>query len=311
MLKWIGVTVLFVATAGFASGKDSSETAVRILFTGDVQGTFEPCGCAGGPDGGLARRVGYTSEILETWAGPLLQIDAGNYFESPGPSAEAVNQLMEESLERIPITAMNLGSDDLYWWPQLSESKAVRDRLISTNLEPREAGIPVPGRFLIKDVPLVGVEGGAVRIGFLGLVDPMLVKPNSGFRALDPVEAVRAVMPDLRKKADLVILLWDTIRPSQQIPPNSPIVKLAQSVEGIDLIITTEKRFVRYRPFQVGSSVILSSIERGRYLGDLLVTFDRSRSVKDLRPDFMELKDGVREDPQLRAEQDRVAASIR
>jgi len=311
MRKWVSVVSLFLATAAFAPVEDSSATAVRILFTGDVQGTFEPCGCAGGPDGGLSRRVGYTNGITETWKGPLLQIDAGNYFESPGPSAEAINRLLEASLERIPIAAMNLGSDDLYWWPQLSQIKVARERLISTNLEPREAGMPSPQRYLIRKMPLAGVEGGAVRIAFLGLANPMLVKPNSGFRGLDPVEAVRNVMPELRKNADMVIVLWDTIRPAQQIPPDSPIVRLAQSVEGIDLIITTEKRFVRYRPLQVGSTTILSSIERGRYLGDLLVTFDRSRSVKELKPDFVELKEGVREDPQIRAEQDRVAASIR
>lgn len=302
--------ILILGGSALTAAADESVPEVRVLFSGEVQGGFQPCGCAGGPTGGLARRLGYRDEVRKSWNGPLIQIDAGNYLAAPGPNADAINNLMFRSLDRIPISVMNLGIDDLYWWPRLSKLRQSHTQIISTNLVPRRADLPVPSRFAVLNVPLSNDSGKSLRLGFLGLVDPSRVKPNSGFRALDPVEAVRKVKSEVMKQADALVVFWDLIRPVGKFPANSPVRQLAEENPEIFLILTTEKRDILYDPRTLGNATVLSGIERGRYMGDLRLRVEADGTVKVVDPKFIELKDGSPEDPEMLAEQKNLAARL-
>jgi hypothetical protein len=290
---------------------DGEQARVHLFFTGDVRGSFEPCGCPGGPTGGLARRVGYAGHLAEVEGGSQLHIDAGNYFEMPGPHAAAINRLMIDSLSRIPISVLNLGIEDLFWWPDLAEARVPHTRIISTNLVPRRDSLPTPAPYAVITVPIGGQAGGkALRIGFLGLVDPARVKPNSGFRALDPVEAVRRVKEEVVEQSDVLIVLWDTIRPQGEIPADSPIRRLAEENDEIRVMITTEQRFFLYDPVRINRALLLSSVERGRYLGELILELGSEGELVALEARFEEMGEGVREDPRLLAEQERLLAQL-
>ncbi len=303
--------LLVAGGSSFGAGAaDSGKSGVRILFSGEVQGGFEPCGCAGGPTGGLSRRLGYRDAVRKDWSGPLYEIDAGNYLAAPGPNGEAINQLMLKSLGRIPISVLNLGVGDLYWWPVLSKLDQKQTRIISTNLVPARPGEPTPERFAVLDIPLTGGPKPSLRLAFLGLVDPSRVKPNSGFRALDPLEAVQQVKPEVLKQADALVVLWDLIRPLGTIPLNSPIHQLAAANPEICLIITTERRDILYDPQKVGNATLLSGIERGRYMGDLRLEVDEEGHVSVVDPKFVELKNGSPEDPEMLEEQESLAARL-
>ncbi|GAB4252878.1 MAG: hypothetical protein Kow00109_28560 [Acidobacteriota bacterium] len=275
---------------------------LHLLFTGDVQGSFEPCGCAGGPTGGLARRAGY-ARSLEGERSGVIHIDAGNYLAPPGPDADRVNRLMIRSLEMLPIAAMNLGADDTYWWRKLAPELRARTQLVAANLEPRRDDVPAPGKYTVQEFPIPGREGKAFRIAFVGLVDPVLVKPISGFRGQDPTAALRAVLPELRGKTDWIVVLLDTVRRGGVPPEGSLIRRLVEAAPEIDVLITTEKRFVKYEPVEIGKTLILSSIERGRFLGDLQLFFDEAGRLVDRKVEFVEMKIGVPEDPALLEEQ--------
>jgi 2',3'-cyclic-nucleotide 2'-phosphodiesterase (5'-nucleotidase family) len=271
---------------------------LNLFFTGDVQGTFEPCGCAGGPTGGVSRRVGFSERYHEENEGLMLQVDTGNYFAAPGRNAKPINTYLKESLDRIPLKVMNLGVEDLYWWNEISHISNSPTEFISTNLVPRRSNLATPKRYAIVEYP--GKESQTVdpiKIGFLGLVDPQLVKPNSGFRAIDPLEAVRNVKSDL-KNCDFWIVLWDLMRPQRGLE-GSVIEALAEEHEEIYSIITTEKRFVLYEPVQINSAVILSSVERGRYLGRLTFGFNREGEVITVEPEYYEMGEDIPEDQDL------------
>ena len=301
---------LILGGAAVILAADDSGSEVRVLFSGEVQGGFQPCGCAGGPTGGLARRLGYRDEVRKDWHGPLIQIDAGNYLAAPGPNAQAINQMMFQSLDRIPISVMNLGVDDLYWWPALSKEARSETHIISTNLVPRRSGLAVPAAFAVLDIPLAGNSKQKLRLGFLGLADPARVKPNSGFRALDPIEAVRKVKPEVTQQADALVVLWDIIRPVGSFPANSPVRKLAEENPEICLILTTEKRDILYHPQTLGHATVLSGVERGRYMGDLRLNVGADGTIEVVDPKFVELKDGSPEDPQMLREQNNLAARL-
>lgn len=309
LAKFIPLIFSFLVSISSVLGLEDQpeQKVIRLFFTGDVQGNFEPCGCAGGPTGGIARRVGFCNNFMEKHGGFALHVDAGNYFFSPGPDAAQINTYLMESLEKIPMRVMNLGSDDLYWWNDISQSLTPETKIISTNLLPKKAGIKVPDRYTVVEIPAdeIGSER-PVRIGFVGFVDPRLVKPNSGFRAADPLKSFREIDTELSEKTDFIIVLWDLIRPRGDLK-GTDIESLAKENENIYSIITTEKRFVIYDPVQLNSAVILSSIERGRYVGLLSLGLDGSGQVESVRPEFFEMHDQVPEDAYLLSHQRKIS----
>lgn len=280
----------------------ASPSVIHLLFSGDVQGSFEPCGCAGGPTGGLARRAGY-ARSLQGERSAVVHVDAGNYLAPPGPDADRVNRLMLRSLELLPVAAMNLGADDTYWWRKLAPELNARTRVVVANLDPRRRDVPIPRKFTVHEVPIPGQPGRLFRIAFVGLVDPVLVKPISGFRGRDPVAALRTLLPELRGKADWVVVFLDTVRSGSVPPEGSLIRRLVESCPEVDVLITTEKRFVRYDPVELGKTLLISSIERGRFLGDLQLYFDEAGRLTGRKVEFVEMKEGVPEDPTLLEEQ--------
>jgi 2',3'-cyclic-nucleotide 2'-phosphodiesterase (5'-nucleotidase family) len=276
---------------------------IHLLFTGDVQGSFEPCGCAGGPTGGLARWAGYARSLIETESGAVVHVDAGNYFAPAGAEADRINRLMLESLQRLPVAVLNLGADDAYWWKTWNGEFPDSTQVVAANLVPRRSGLPTPKPYAVVEQAIPGQPGMTFRIGFIGLVDPLLVKPISGFQGTDPVVAVDRVKKELQGKVDWIVVLVDTIRPGLNPPPQSLLGRLLSAHPDIDLVITTEKRFVKYEPVYVGRTLLLSSIERGRFLGDLKISFDEEGKPAAVDVSFVEMKVGIPEEPELLREQ--------
>jgi 2',3'-cyclic-nucleotide 2'-phosphodiesterase (5'-nucleotidase family) len=212
-----------VSTVVAAAGSDS-EAEITVFFTGDVNGSYEPCGCKAGPTGGMARRVGYAHDFASQYGGKILNLDAGNYFEDPGPNADPINAVLKQALVELPVQVSNLGSQDLYWWKELAAEDLGETQFISTNLVPTRSSLPAPPKYRVLEVALSSdATRQVVRIGFLGITDAARVKPNSGFKGLDPLKAVRDIKEEVMSQADFLFLLVDTIRPQGEIPSSSVI----------------------------------------------------------------------------------------
>jgi 2',3'-cyclic-nucleotide 2'-phosphodiesterase (5'-nucleotidase family) len=307
----VALLLSLVSTVVAAAGSDS-ETEITVFFTGDVNGSYEPCGCQAGPTGGMARRVGYSRDFADRYSGKILNVDAGNYFESPGPNAEAINAVLKRALVELPVQVSNLGSQDLYWWKELAAEDLGETQFISTNLVPIRSDLPVPPKYRVLEIPITsGGSQHVVRIGFLGIADPARVKPNSGFKGLDPLKAVRDIKEEVMGQADFLFLLVDTIRPQGEIPSSSVIRQLAEEHSEIYVIVTTEKRFILYPPTQINSAILVSSVERGRYLGQMKLVFDDTGSLHEISSELVEMKAGVPEDTVFLESEKRISRQLK
>ena len=227
----------------------------------------------------------------------------GNYFKPRGAGSSLVNQLMLEGLEAMPIRVLNLAAEDLFFWKELSRAKPASTQVISTNLVPQDRSLPSPPAYAIVEIPAARLNlKRGLRIGFLGLCNPARVKPNSRFSALDPLQAIARVKEEVVPRVDLLIVLADL--------PRETAKDLARRHPEIDVLILVEKRFVLHKPEKVDSVMILSSVERGRWLGQLVMRFDASGKPLSLDSEFIELKDGVAEEPTLLRRQMEVAAEL-
>lgn len=141
-----------------------------------------------------------------------------------------------------------------------------------------------------------------LRIGFLGLTSPSKVKPNSRFSAVDPSQAVAKVKAQMSPQADFLIVLADL--------PRETASGLAKSHPEISAVILAEERYMLHPPERVNNAIILSSVPGGRYLGQLVINLDPEGKVVALKPEFIELKEGVPEEPVLLRRQLEVGADL-
>jgi len=213
----------------------------------------------------------------------VISVDAGGYFRPEGPGSAAINEIMAEALDKIPVDVFNLTADDLHYWPTLSQVKFTRAKVISTNLTaPSSASALAP--YAIQTLKVGDAE---VRIGFLGLADTSRVPPRSGFSGVDPLEAVAKIKDKVLQEADFLVVLADL--------PGDIVKKLADANPEIYAIIAMERRFFLGRPAQIQNAVVLNTVERGRFLGRLVVGLDSSGKVDSYKPDMIEMNAKVPE----------------
>jgi 2',3'-cyclic-nucleotide 2'-phosphodiesterase (5'-nucleotidase family) len=230
-------------------------------------------------------------------------VDLGNYFRPLGPSSEEVNKFLTASFDSLPLHVMNLGPEDLFMWKQLSRSKFGTTKLISTNLTPKDSSLPAPERFAVVEVPgdKIGVKKN-LRIGFLGLSNPTLVKPNSGFEASDPLEAVAGIKSEVMKKADFLLILADL--------PKMTAIRLAKAHPEIYGVLMVERAYIDPTPEQVNNAVLVWSMERGRYLGQLVFELDPAGNVTTFKPTKVALDVNVPEDQAMLRKQTELDAKV-
>jgi len=309
--KGVVVAVVFFSSFLMLSGEETRSGDITIFFTGFVRGNYGPCGCSAGPAGGVSRRVGYAHEFEKENPGAVVHVDVGNYLQPPGPRAEMINRLMVESFHEIPLAVLNLGIEDLFWWKYLSEAEKGQTKIVSTNLVCEDPEAPQPDKYAVVRIPAEAYSlDRDLRIGFLGIADPRRIKPNAKFRGRDPLQAIAEVKEELMQKADLLIVLADFRRSGNEIPEDSIFSNLAEAHPEIAAILITERRYRLYRPVRVGSALILSSVERGRYLGQLTLKLDDSGAIAGFDTQFVELKEGVPEVDAILSKQDWMNAQL-
>lgn len=182
-------------------------------------------------------------------------------------------------------------------------------------------------------------EQAGLKVAVFGLttMDTLKTVKPGHVRSLefrDPIAVARKLVPDLRKKADIVIALTHLGHyPDENHGSNSPgDVTLARQVPGIDIVIgghtqtavcMLDHNQINHH-FQPGDpckpdiqngTIIVQANEWGKYLGELHIHFDRrDRKVKlvsnQLIPINMQRKEGTRtklvndyipQDPEMKA----------
>jgi hypothetical protein len=205
---------------------------VTLVYSNDVQGELEPCGCRENPYGGLVRKAGLLARLPR---GERLQLDAGNLLFATEvipdplvPQAEAQAGFVLEALRELDHDAVVPGPKDFALGLAKFERLIARGgiRFLAANLERARGGrrlLPESAVFTRRDA-----RGRKLRVAVLGLVGERMAWPAE-LRARPAIEAARRLMPGLRARAELVIALTHQGVEADQA--------LARAVPGIDLIV--------------------------------------------------------------------------
>lgn len=189
---------------------DWPQPQVALMFSGEMNGFLEPCGCAGLDNqlGGLKRRHTLVKQ-LEAQGWPVVALDMGGQVRRIGPQAEIKYRYALQSLIKIGYAAIGFGARELRLSSDallyaLANLDPETSPLVSANVELFEANSPFYKKYKI-------VEAGGKRIGvtaILGRKHMEVVQDNDDIKWVDPGEALKRVMPALEaEQCDLLVLL--------------------------------------------------------------------------------------------------------
>ena len=248
---------------------DAITTQITIAHTNDVHGhILEDAG---------QKEFGYAkiATLLKEWRAEnenFLLLDAGDTFQG----TIYVNQFKGESivpiLNRLDYDAMAAGNHEFdFGHEQLLKLRdSLHHPVISANV------FKADGTELLLPVYKAQIGGKSFAIvGFVAEDTPVLTHPDNvkGLSFKNPVEVAKTVVPALKKEADHVIVVSHVGIDVDR--------KIAESVDGIDLIVGGHSHTPLQSPEVVNGTYIVQDWEYGKslgradlyYLGDELVAF--------------------------------------
>lgn len=246
---------------------------LTILHTNDVHGHLLPFdyGTEKGV-GGVARRGELINRLRSDSRWPVLVLDAGDIFVR-GPLARAYHGEPDfAAMNAIPYDIITLGNNEFKGAEGMDGQRILRERIrqarfpiVCANVIETSTGKPLVPPYLI-------VEAGGRKIGIFGVTAPRVATYSQaqGLTILDPIATAKEIVPELLKKADVVVALthigYDLDR------------KLAEEVPEIDLIVGGDSHTWLEepvvvpgadlpKPFWLGGPVIVQDGEWGKCLG--------------------------------------------
>jgi 2',3'-cyclic-nucleotide 2'-phosphodiesterase (5'-nucleotidase family) len=208
----------------------SDRNALRLIYSGSLDGYLEPCGCKEGKVGGLARLAGAAHDSLKKWKNSALLLDAGDFGETYILPGDPKNRYLLQAYQAMHYDAINVTAQDLI--AGLETLKWAADSLglplISANLiQGDSTRHPFPGWVIRK--------AWNKRVGIIGIgsIRPLELRlsGNAELSFTDPETAIRRALEQVRPQCDMVILLCDLNSRSTR--------EMAVKIAGIDLIIST------------------------------------------------------------------------
>jgi hypothetical protein len=266
----LGATWLLKSSAAGPSLAQGGELA--IWLSGDTLGYLEPCGCRRDQAGGIEPRM--TLVKGETSPHRLL-LDVGN-LTSGSRSYELLKlDFLLRGMAEMGYDAVNLGLKEASLDRDTLRQKMEASKLpfISCNVLNTETSKPLAAPSLI-----VSIAGK--RIGITGVVEMDRDDVGPGLAVRPPEEALSAILPDLRKRSDFVIVL--AFAPQETLRSLATRFPEAGAIFGGDVPQASSKAEI------VNRSVLFNVTNKGKVIGRLAfkeggdagLTLSDSKSVK-------------------------------
>jgi 2',3'-cyclic-nucleotide 2'-phosphodiesterase (5'-nucleotidase family) len=206
---------------------------------------------------------------------PVLQAEAGFFlYDSAGypPLVMLQNEQVVRAYSRWPVDAINLGRFDLIYAQRLLALEGLAERteampaiknIISAN-GVFGSDVAAPAPFIVKEVtgPRIKGKGKKIRVGFVGLAEP--IKPAEGVDATvkNMFDAARGVVPLARKQCDILVILAHSEFPAA--------LRLARENPEADLVIAGNAEGA-FNPQQVGKTLVVRAAPGNTQQGDIRV----------------------------------------
>jgi 5'-nucleotidase/UDP-sugar diphosphatase len=209
----------------------------------------------------------------------VLLLDCGAVFDDKKDTAE----LHLQAMGLMGYDALNLGSPELNFGMEFLEHTRshVSFPYIASNLLTGGSRLPWIREYIIKEV-------GGIKVAILGVLDPDDFRQPSvkGLEVIPPETALNRLLPAVRGKADLVILL-------SQLDVEKTFA-LVKAVKGVDVAISSGSDDVFFaKALGNEKTVLLQTGSEGKTLGLLKITLDEKLALSVSERRYVTLDNSV------------------
>jgi len=232
---------------------------ITLVYTGNIDGELEPCGCSeGGNKGGIKRRVNAIDKMRQEDPN-LYLISAGGLLVSELPQDRLKSEYILKGLEKVNYDAVGVQWRDLAFGDAFLNSTSLP--FIMTN--------NTNGNFFSKSI----INNNHAKLTF--------------FSWLDPNRAPQKEMSSdiIDKKTDKLAAALKIAKSRKQLTILSSTLSLKQAekqlpLDNVDILIVKAKYEHYSQPHRSGKILILQPGSRGMRIGKLNLTVSGSGSVE-------------------------------
>lgn len=227
-----------------------------------------------------------------------MALDSGGFSDNPTDDGLRRTRTLLDGMERLGYRVVNVAERDLALGYDEFKKNVEGSGLhfVSANIVRQGTTERVFPAYEVLEVPTP--KGKPLRIGVVGVTrfSPVWQKagPSGSNLALaPPAEMLKAVIPEVRPKADLVVLLAALNR--------DDAARLAREIEGIDFVFGAYGGIYDTTFRKDSAATVLYTGNQGRYVGEVRVFLDPSRHIHDVTPYLHHLVARYPENPDMLA----------
>lgn len=235
-------------------------TQVAVMFSHNVNGETQPCGCRQFPLGGLEQAAGRFAE--QRAKSPVIYVDTGDLFfpntNIPGHLRDShlyTAEFLVDAMEKLGLKFFVPGDQDFALGRKWLEgiSQKARFTFLMANLR---------GDHGFKAKPWAEVFVGKKRLVFIGVVDPDLLTPEDATYFTSTEVALAAALKSASpKEGDQVFLLSHSGMEKDR--------RLAKLNPRLNWIIGAHSQSYTTRSFDEGNTQLVQVLSRNHYIGNI------------------------------------------
>ena len=230
---------------------------------------------------------------------PALHLDLGNFAAVKTGTETVRTPFLWQALSDLEVDATTVGPAELAQWALIDSLERglpipmVTSNLFRTSAE-TDSSAGTPPTVAPAGERTLLLERGGIRVGLLALLDPAEVErlpaeERARWVVTDPRSCLVELLPGLRQRSDLVVLL-------SQMPPGMTDEILA-SIKGVDLALYGLRAPVEESARRIGGTAVLEAGAKGQYLGRLKLQLGAAHEIRKVAADTRALDRSFPEDP--------------
>ncbi|WP_364152849.1 bifunctional metallophosphatase/5'-nucleotidase [Paenibacillus sp. LPE1-1-1.1] len=237
---------------------DSFRTRVVLLHSNDIHSRLEHA----------AQIATLIAEERRTCGSDLvLAVDCGDHMDRMRVETEGSDGVVNvELLNNAGYEVITLGNNEGLTYSSQTIANAYVNRakfaIVCANMLDSATGEP-PEWLLQSTI----VDKNGLRIGLIGVTAPFTdFYSLLGWQVIDPFEAVRGQLGELRRQVDVLVVMSHLGLTSDRL--------MAERLEGIDLILGAHSHHLLEEPIIIGGTTICAAGKFGEYLGRVEIGID-------------------------------------
>ena len=231
----------------------------------------------------MARWVSAVKTTREQHKNVLL-LDGGSAVRNIGRVPQVSAEATIEGMNLMRYDGLNIGAGELSFgvdYFQELQEKALFP-FVSANLSWRKNSQALGEQFLIK-------EFGGLRVGITGILSPAFLQKSTAIQdsvvVRDPAEAIKDVIPEIQKRADIIILL--------SYAGEQRTRSLLMAVPEIDIALIGHDSGTLHEPLRARKTLLLKNARKGMFMGLLEIGLGPDVSIVSARNSLQRLSKEV------------------